>query len=138
MQEMTQQEWESLCDRCGRCCLHKLEDEDTQEVVYTRVSCQYMDSENCSCAVYDDRFAKVPECISLQRDIDDVLHWLPKTCAYRVLAEGRPLPPWHPLITGRTDSVHRAGISVIQFAVSEKVVHPDQLEELIVELPSLL
>ncbi|MBQ0732281.1 MAG: YcgN family cysteine cluster protein [Oleispira antarctica] len=109
---MSKQEWESLCDGCARCCLHKLEDEDTDEVYYTDVHCRYMDKNDCSCTVYQTRNEKVPECIWLTPEQAHSFHWLPDTCAYRLVAEGKPLYDWHPLISGDPDSVHKAGISL--------------------------
>jgi uncharacterized cysteine cluster protein YcgN (CxxCxxCC family) len=109
---MSKQEWESLCDGCARCCLHKLEDEDTDEVYYTDVHCRYMDKNDCSCTVYQTRNEKVPECIWLTPEQAHSFHWLPDTCAYRLVAEGKPLYDWHPLISGDPDSVHKSGISL--------------------------
>tara|TARA_R110001583_G_scaffold77368_1_gene210710 strand:+ start:646 stop:1089 length:444 start_codon:yes stop_codon:yes gene_type:complete len=112
LKQMSKQEWESLCDGCARCCLHKLEDEDTDEVYYTDVHCRYMDKNDCSCTVYQTRNEKVPECIWLTPEQAHSFHWLPDTCAYRLVAEGKPLYDWHPLISGDPDSVHKAGISL--------------------------
>ncbi|MGK0250324.1 MAG: putative cysteine cluster protein YcgN (CxxCxxCC family) [Oleispira sp.] len=109
---MSKQEWESLCDGCARCCLHKLEDEDTDEVYYTDVHCRYMDKNDCSCTVYQTRNEKVPECIWLTPEQAHSFHWLPDTCAYRLVAEGKPLYDWHPLISGDPNSVHKSGISL--------------------------
>jgi uncharacterized cysteine cluster protein YcgN (CxxCxxCC family) len=109
---MSKQEWESLCDGCARCCLHKLEDEDTDEVYYTDVHCRYMDKNDCSCTVYQTRNEKVPECIWLTPEQAHSFHWLPDTCAYRLVAEGKPLYDWHPLISGDPESVHKSGISL--------------------------
>jgi uncharacterized cysteine cluster protein YcgN (CxxCxxCC family) len=112
LKQMSKQEWESLCDGCARCCLHKLEDEDTDEVYYTDVHCRYMDKNDCSCTVYQTRNEKVPECIWLTPEQAHSFHWLPDTCAYRLVAEGKPLYDWHPLISGDPDSVHKSGISL--------------------------
>ena len=112
LKQMSKQEWESLCDGCARCCLHKLEDEDTDEVYYTDVHCRYMDKNDCSCTVYQTRNEKVPECIWLTPEQAHSFHWLPDTCAYRLVAEGKPLYDWHPLISGDPDSVHKAEISL--------------------------
>jgi uncharacterized cysteine cluster protein YcgN (CxxCxxCC family) len=109
---MSKPEWESLCDGCARCCLHKLEDEDTDEVYYTDIHCRYMDKNDCSCTVYQTRNEKVPECIWLTPEQAHSFHWLPDTCAYRLVAEGKPLYDWHPLISGDPDSVHKSGISL--------------------------
>lgn len=112
LKQMSKSEWESLCDGCARCCLHKLEDEDTDEVYYTDVHCRYMDKNDCSCTVYQTRNEKVPECIWLTPEQAHSFHWLPDTCAYRLVAEGKPLYDWHPLISGDPDSVHKSGISL--------------------------
>jgi uncharacterized cysteine cluster protein YcgN (CxxCxxCC family) len=132
LQELSQQEWESLCDGCGKCCLHKLEDEDTDEVYYTCVACRYLDTENGGCRQYKQRLELVPECINLKPEDVENFHWLPSTCAYRLVAEGQPLPDWHPLISGRADSVHRAGISVKGRVYREQDVDVEDLEDYIV------
>lgn len=130
--EMTTAEWESLCDGCGKCCLHKLEDEETGDVYYTDVACRYLSAESCRCTHYSERNHLVPECIVLTPADVDVFYWLPGTCAYRLVAEGKPLPAWHPLITGSASSVHAAGISVKGRVTPELSVHPDDYEEHIV------
>lgn len=130
--ELTARQWESLCDGCAKCCLHKLEDEDTGEVFYTRVRCRYLDEYNCRCSDYPNRSVLMPNCIKLRPGELDELHWLPSTCAYRLRAEGKPLPVWHPLVSGNTESVHEAGISIRGRAVSDEYVHPDGYDEHIV------
>ena len=117
--EMSPGEWESLCDGCGQCCLHKLEDSDTGAIAITDVACAFLDIEKCRCTDYANRAVNVPDCVALSAANVASLHWMPETCGYRLLAEGRDLPDWHPLITGDPDSVHRAGISVRGKAVSE-------------------
>lgn len=111
-------EWESLCDGCARCCLHKLEIEETGEVFWTRVACRELDLATCRCANYGDRTRRVPGCLDLRHQaMPD--HWLPPTCAYRRLAEGQDLPDWHPLRSGDPGSVRDAGVSVVDYAIPE-------------------
>lgn len=118
LEEMTDSEWESLCDGCGRCCLHKLEDEDTGEIFFTRMACRLLDLNTCRCARYRERRSLVPDCMDLRNGFTH-FHWLPSTCAYRLLAEGSPLPEWHPLISGDPRTVSQAGIAVDEFAIPE-------------------
>lgn len=134
--QMSQKEWEALCDGCGKCCLNKLEDEDTGEVALTRVACRLLDDATCRCAHYDIRHQFIPECIVLTPDtIDQHAYWLPQTCAYRLVAEGRPLYDWHPLISGSADSVHQAGVSVQGMTVSEFDTPDEDWEDYIIEEP---
>jgi len=112
LEELTPSEWESVCDGCGRCCLVKLEDEDSGEIAYTDVGCTLLDGASCRCRDYPNRQAKVPECVRLTPATVRSLSWLPPTCGYRLLAEGQDLPWWHPLVSGTPDTVHEAGISV--------------------------
>ena len=132
LQEMNPQEWESLCDGCARCCLHKLEDEDTGEVFYTSVVCQYLDEDRCQCSDYENRNKNVPNCVHLSIDRIEEFHWLPGTCSYRLLSEGKDLPNWHPLVSGRKESVIEAGMSVKGRVIDERFVHPDGYEEQII------
>ena len=118
--ELSAEQWESLCDGCGKCCVHKLEDEDNGEVFVCNVACRLLDVDTCQCRDYAHRKQIVPDCTVLTPQRIDEFHWLPQTCAYRLLAEGRPLFDWHPLISGDADSVHAAGISVGGRVISEE------------------
>jgi uncharacterized cysteine cluster protein YcgN (CxxCxxCC family) len=136
MAQMSQKEWEALCDGCGKCCLNKLEDEDTGEVALTNVACRLLDDSTCFCAQYDIRHQFVPECIVMSpSNIEEHLYWMPQTCAYRLVHEGRPLEDWHPLISGTPDSVHKAGVSVKNKTVPEFEIDEDDWEEHIIEEP---
>ena len=136
LDQMSPAEWEALCDGCGKCCMNKLEDEDTAEVVMTCVACRLFDDETCRCAQYPIRHQFVPECISLTpANIPGHLYWMPETCAYRLIHEGRPLYEWHPLITGRADSVHHAGVSMRNRSVPEFEVPEEDWEDYLIEEP---
>lgn len=136
MAEMTAKEWESLCDGCGRCCLNKLTDVDTNETVYTDVGCRLLDGQTCRCTDYPRRQAKVKDCVRLTPRNVKRLTWLPPTCGYRLIADGNDLYWWHPLVSGDPDTVHVAGISVRgRVTASEKDVPDDKLEEYIVSWP---
>ncbi|MCK9505082.1 MAG: YcgN family cysteine cluster protein [Porticoccaceae bacterium] len=129
LHQMTADEWESVCDGCGKCCLIKLEDDEDGEVYFTDVACQLLDCDSCRCTNYAERLTYVPDCIQLTPEKIGQIPWLPKTCAYRLLYEGRKLPQWHPLISGDPASVHRAGISVRGVVVSETQVKQEHLED---------
>ncbi|KAA0914852.1 YcgN family cysteine cluster protein [Aquicoccus porphyridii] len=134
---MTRAEWEALCDGCGKCCLNKLEDEETGEVALTRVACRLFDDATCRCAKYETRHQFVPECITLDpATIEKNAYWLPETCAYKRLWQGDPLPDWHPLLTGTAQSVHDAGISMQHRTVPEFDIDEDDWENHIIEEPT--
>jgi uncharacterized cysteine cluster protein YcgN (CxxCxxCC family) len=128
LHQFTAEEWEALCDGCGKCCLHKLEDEDDGEVYYTDVACKLMDITTCRCNDYGNRLEQVPGCLKLTPDSEDIFPWLPKSCAYRLVKEGKPLPDWHHLVSGKTDSIHKARQSIRRRAISEQVVYPEEME----------
>jgi len=131
--EMSRKEWESLCDGCAKCCLHKLEDEDTLEIFYTRVVCRYLDEEKCNCTVYKERKNLVPDCVILTpKNLED-LEWMPGTCSYRLIKEGKPLPDWHPLLSGNRDAIIASDHTVTGKVISEDFVHEDGYEEHIID-----
>ena len=134
LEELTPGQWEALCDGCGKCCLNKLEDPDTSDVAFTRVACRLLDAETCRCAQYDIRKQFVPDCVVLTPgNIADIAYWMPTTCAYRLIFEGKPLYDWHPLISGDPETVHAAGVSVKGWTVPEFEVPEDEWEDHIVE-----
>ena len=134
LSKMTTPEWEALCDGCGKCCLNKIEYEDTGEVEYTRVACRLLDNETCRCSNYARRFELVPECIRLNpKTLKKISYWLPATCAYVLRAAGEPLPEWHYLVSGSRETIHEAGMSVKGRAISELYAGP--LENHIVDQP---
>ena len=130
---MSQDEWESLCDGCGRCCLLKVEDEDTGDIYLTGLACRLLDLKTCRCRNYADRRRHVPDCITLTVPDIERLSWLPASCAYVRLAEGRGLAWWHPLVSGDPDTVHAAGISVRNKALRETPVRLARIEDYIVD-----
>lgn len=139
LEEMSNAEWESLCDGCARCCLSKLEDEDTGKIYFTHVGCRLLDVQTCACKDYPHRTRKVPDCVRLTPRNVRTLNWLPPSCAYRLVAEGRDLYWWHPLVSGSPDTVHEAGVSVRgRVAASEDDVADADLEDHIVNWPAQL
>lgn len=136
LKNMAPREWEALCDGCGKCCLNKLEDAETQEIAFTRVACRLLDGETCRCAQYDIRKQFVPDCVVLSPgNIAEIAYWMPETCAYRLLFEGKPLHSWHPLISGRVESVHEAGVSVLGWTVPEFEVPEEDWEDYVIKEP---
>ncbi len=123
---LNQQEWEQLCDGCGRCCMQKFEDEDTGALLHTRIACRLFDTQRCACSDYQHRLLRVPECLNMRHFQAEHFTWLPKTCAYRLRFEGKPLHPWHPLISGNPESVHQAGISMRGISISEDDVPEEE------------
>lgn len=124
VETLTREQWEALCDGCGRCCLHKLEDEDTGEIVGTNVACRLLDLKTARCSDYRNRRAMVPDCLRLTPRLAAEVRWLPATCAYTLRARDLPLPDWHYLVSGDRDAVRRAGVSVIGKAISEVLAGP--------------
>ena len=136
MREMTDPEWESLCDGCGRCCLNKLQEEGTDRTYYTDVGCELLDGESCRCSDYTNRQAKVKDCVRLTPRNINRISWLPPTCGYRLVADGRDLYWWHPLVSGDPETVFAAGVSVIgRVHLTENDVPDDKLEDHIVAWP---
>jgi len=119
LRAMDPEQWEALCDGCGKCCLEKFEDEDTGQIIYSNVACRLLDLESCRCSDYRDRARQVPDCIALVPAVLEDPRWLPETCAYRLIAEGKPLPDWHPLVSRDPGSVYAAGQSVYGRVVPE-------------------
>lgn len=132
LEELTTEEWEQLCDGCGKCCLHKLEEDGTGDIFFTRVACQLFDADTCRCRDYACRQQRVPECLVLSPTDTDAFAWLPETCAYRLRAFGQPLASWHPLVSGNANSVHEAGMSVRGKTLPEQQVAPEALEDHII------
>jgi uncharacterized cysteine cluster protein YcgN (CxxCxxCC family) len=137
LESLTRSEWEQLCDGCGRCCLVKLEDEDSGEIHYTDVACRLLEASTCRCRAYGPRQKRVPDCVKLTLEIVQKIPWLPPTCAYRLRAEGRDLSWWHPLVSGDPESVHRAGVSVRgRIGAFEEDVPVDDLPDHIAAWPA--
>ena len=132
LHELSHEQWEMLCDGCGKCCLHKLQDEDTNEVFYTRVACKLLDTKSGGCQDYDQRFSRVPDCMDVAKMLPSEMAWLPNSCAYRLRADNKPLPQWHPLISGRQSSVHKETKSIRGRVVSEVDVDEADFENYII------
>jgi len=133
LDEMTREEWESLCDGCAQCCVIKFEDEDTGRIYTTNVVCEYLEIYHCRCTRYSERSVLVPTCVTLTPELAGSLAWMPESCAYRRLAEGRDLPLWHPLVSGNPDAVHKAGMSVRGNVVSGRDVDEEDLPDYVVD-----
>lgn len=132
LEDMNPEEWEQLCDGCAKCCLLKLEDEDTGEIAYTRLHCKLLDAETCRCGDYANRKAIVPDCISLTPKTISEIAWMPETCAYKILHRGDTLPAWHHLISGDRNAIHRKGQSIMGKTVSEEtVLEEDEIDWII-------
>jgi uncharacterized cysteine cluster protein YcgN (CxxCxxCC family) len=131
--ELSRDEWESLCDGCGKCCLVKLQDPDTDEIAYTDVACKLLDGSTCRCTDYPNRKKRVPDCVVLSPAVVADLSWMPSTCAYRLIKEGKDLAWWHPLVSGDPNTVHEAGMSVRGRVVSEALVEDAELPEHVVD-----
>ncbi|MDR4307479.1 YcgN family cysteine cluster protein [Chelatococcus sambhunathii] len=137
LDQMTDAEWESLCDGCGRCCLLKLQDEDTDRIAYTDVACRLLDCQSCRCTNYPERKTHVPDCVRLTPETVEEIGWLPKTCAYRIVRDGEDLPWWHPLVSGRPETVHEAGVSVRdKVFCSETDIAEEDLQDRMVSWPA--
>jgi len=134
--EMSQEEWEALCDGCGRCCLVKLEDEDSGAIYPTSVSCRLLDTASCRCSDYRNRHDRVPDCVKLAPENVSSLGWLPESCAYRRIADGLGLEWWHPLVSGDAQSVIAAGISVSGKVIRESEVAEEDLVDHMIDWPS--
>ena len=131
--DMSDAEWEALCDGCGQCCLHKLVNDETADVFYTRVACRLLDPQSGKCSHYKQRLELVEDCLDVRKMRRAELSWMPRTCAYRRLAEGKPLPAWHPLLTGTSESVIAAGVSIAGQTISEQAADLEALEEEIID-----
>jgi uncharacterized cysteine cluster protein YcgN (CxxCxxCC family) len=133
LEDMTPEEWEALCDGCAKCCLFKIEDIDTGEIFFTNVTCRLLDLGTCRCTDYAHRITVVPDCLQLTPEMAREINWLPESCAYRRLAEGRGLAWWHPLVSGDPNTVHKMGRSIIGKVVSEADVDLEDLEDMVVD-----
>ena len=130
-EQINEADWEALCDGCGKCCMHKFEDEDTGEILRTNVACRLFEASACRCTQYEQRFSQVSECLDIRKLTDTEMLWLPETCAYRLTFEGKPLPQWHPLNSGDARSVNKAGHSMSGLSISEVDVSEDEIVDYI-------
>jgi uncharacterized cysteine cluster protein YcgN (CxxCxxCC family) len=136
LEELNAREWESLCDGCGQCCMLKIDDEDEKERHFTRLACKLLDLGSCRCSRYKTRHRYVPDCVRLDVEAVRKFDWLPETCGYRLMAEGRDLYWWHPLVSGDPETVHQAGVSVRGHAISEtRVTEEEYLEHIVMTVP---
>lgn len=133
LDEMSTAEWEALCDGCGWCCVHKIQDIDSEEVFYTNVVCKFLDMHRCRCTDYEHRHTNVPTCVVLTTELIPKLTWLPQTCAYRLVSEGKDLPDWHYLKSGSDYTIHKQKFSVRNRVISEKDIDMDHLEDFVVD-----
>jgi len=136
LSKMSDKEWESLCDGCGKCCLNKIIDDDTEELHFTNVSCHLLHTKTCQCRKYEQRFKLVKDCVKVSLDDIEQFHWLPASCAYRRLVEGKPIPEWHPLISGSKSAMHKGGFSVRGKIISESAIVAENLEDYIAIWPA--
>lgn len=135
MAEMSRNEWESLCDGCGKCCCIRLEDDDTGQIYITDVACKLFDPNRCQCTDYKNRSVLVPDCVTLSPVNVGQLHWMPKTCAYRLISEGKNLPEYHHLVSGSRETIHEMGMSVQNAVTSEAIIEDDEIHTRIVVWP---
>ena len=138
LHQMTEREWESLCSRCGICCLHRFYNFKTGKTLFTSIACRFLDPEGCFCTVYESRFQREPDCEKITPDNVVKLKWLPKICGYRCVAEGRDLQWWHPLVSGDFNTVHRAGISIRNNFISEQDIRPGDVMQYLLKRPSMI
>ncbi|NKB31680.1 MAG: YcgN family cysteine cluster protein [Pseudomonadales bacterium] len=129
LEELSTKEWELLCDGCGRCCLKKIQDEETEELFWTRIACRFLDESSCRCTNYSERTTVVPTCLNVKEMYQENLNWMPDTCAYRLRAEDKPLYSWHPLLAESNAAIVEAGVSVLGKTLSEEFVHPSGYQE---------
>lgn len=135
LEDLSEEQWESLCDGCARCCLIKLENADTGEICTTNLACRYLDLQSCTCTQYGERTKLVPECVKLTpENLSEQFHYMPHSCAYRQIYENGELPQWHPLLNGGCEKMEEAGISITHFAVSESIIEDeDQMFDHIID-----